>query len=125
MERRMRTSTGANAACLAATLLLAAGCVPSSRSRVVAEGQPPLSFLAVPPGRLVLRDLTAGSIVHTSILPAVEDGGSGHARLYLLDKDREILVSSTEGEAEIILLPSIRPDHRYSITYETGRISHN
>lgn len=82
-------------------------------AQVVAEGQPPLSYLIPQEGaRVQVWDLTTQSLVHSSNLP-----GSAQGTILVLDaKSQKLMIRSLNNTDQAVLLDGLSPDDQYRIT---------
>jgi hypothetical protein len=94
--------------------------IPSD-AKLVASGQPSISFLFPPgPGSLYLYDETSNSLLHTAQIGTDNSMGG----LFLLDRSRRSFIGRTPGsqpDDDVILLTTIDPDHRYAIYYAASK----
>ncbi|MCC7349667.1 MAG: hypothetical protein IT446_03785 [Phycisphaerales bacterium] len=82
-------------------------------AQVVAEGQPPLSYLIPEEGaRIQVWDLTTSSLVHTANLPASSQGSV----LVLDAKSQKLLIRSMNNNDQAVLLDGLSPTDQYRIT---------
>jgi len=86
-------------------------------SQVVAEGQPPLSYLIPDQGaRVRVWDLTTGSLIHSADLPANSQG----AVLVLDAKSQKLLIRSLNNNDQAVLLDGLSPTDEYRIMLLPG-----
>jgi len=86
-------------------------------AQVVAEGQPPLSYLVPDEGaRVQVWDLTTGSLVHSAELPASAQGSV----LVLDAKSQKLLIRSLNNNDQAVLLDGLSPTDQYRITLLPG-----
>jgi hypothetical protein len=113
---------------MAAMMVAAGGCADQQQQRldeqrqqrmlppgaqVVAEGQPPLSYLIPEEGaRIQVWDLTTSSLVHTANLPANSQG----AVLVLDAKSQKLLIRSMNNNDQAVLLDGLSSTDQYRIT---------
>ena len=87
-------------------------------AKLVASGQPPLSFLfPAGGGKVYLYDQSSDSLLHTA------DLGTGNTTggLLLLDPERRVFAGrdvNTKPEDDVVLVKAIDPKHRFAIYFQ-------
>lgn len=82
-------------------------------AEVVAEGQPPLTYLNQRAGTLYVFDITSDSLIHTADM---DDAGGA---LFVLDAHQKALLARplAQKDQDVVLAEPIDPSHRFSMRF--------